>query len=346
VTNVRILVLRLACLVSLACVGAIALSACGSSGGSSSSSGGDTTASADSGGGESGGESLNIGLFMTGSTNAYQQNMISSAEKTAKELGAQITVLDSEFEAQTQINQMQLAAQRGSYNAWIVAPSSGELECTQIEAAAEEVPLFLAGANACDGHTENVLGVSLASRPETYEGWWNYILENAEPGPISVILGPPELETTVTAEKTLEAALEKHPGFEPSIQTTDYTTGQAFKVAQDVLQANPDLKTIVSNYAGMTEGVLSAVKQAGDVGKIAIYDQLGNKPAVESVEKGEITMTEPGLPRDETQYAVEALVKNAEGKPFVKEYNPVNSLKFNGAPFVTKENASEFEAQY
>jgi ribose transport system substrate-binding protein len=339
-------------LVVLAC--SLALAACG--GGSSSSSTTASTGSGEeetSGGATSGGgaEGVKIGYFNGGTSNSYLVAAKKAAEAKATELGMELTPVESNFEPQLQVQQMEQAEQRKSFDYWIMAANSGEEECGAIKnAISSGIPVYVLITQVCGEMGEGIgaIGFVGTQTPELYGTWFENMLSENEPEEMALITGPAETDITGYAEEELEKATKKYPGFNVvSIENTGYTTGEAFEQTQDILQAHPNIGIIASNYAGMTGGVVQAVKAAGKTGQVKIYDLLGEKVVKKFIENGEVTSTLPGLPATEAVYAVESIAKAAEGEkiePF--SYNPIESLEIKGGPFVTKANVAEFEPEY
>ena len=182
---------------------------------------------------------------------------------------------------------------------------------------------------------------------DVYNDFLDYSFSEIESGPVAVITGPALNYNT----NNMLGALTEYQVLYPDIevvanQQIDYTTDTAFKVSQDIIQANPELKAFLSNYSGMTQGIVQAVKQAGMEDQIKIYDMGGNEWAVQAVKDGDIEMTLPFLPYLEEKIAVQALCDYAKGEPVDTYYNLTDFLEFPGAPFVTGENADQFEPEY
>jgi ribose transport system substrate-binding protein len=336
----------------LACGLSVVVSACGSSSSGSSEATSAPSSEESSGGSSSKGvEGLKVAYFSLGTSNAYLVAEKNAAEKKAKELGIELTLLESNFDPQEQINQMQLAQQRESFDYWILTAASGQQECGAVKSAiAAGVPIYLQATRVCDSTGEDfgALGFVGVQSEEAFQGWLEKMFSENEPQEVAVLTGPKGDDVTEETEEALEKAQEKYPGFEVvALENTDYTAGNAYQVTQDVLQAHPNLALIASNYAGMTGGVVQAVKAAGKTGKIKVYDLLGEKASKKFVENGEVVLTLPGLPATEVEYALETVAKIAEGEknePY--EYNPLDEVKIKGGPYVTKANVAEFEPEY
>jgi ribose transport system substrate-binding protein len=215
------------------------------------------------------------------------------------------------------------------------------------QAVAAKIEVALATDLACN-HTipPGVISFSGVQSPETYEKWWDYILTQNKPQPFAAIVGPSTLDITKYTESTLKTAMKDHPGFTLAANVqTDYSTAQAYKATQDLLRAHPEVKLIASNYAGMTQGVARAL-QAAHRTDVKVFDLMGDHIVADLIQKGTVTATLPGLPRDETAIAVQNLVAGWTGKKVERDINPVDLLKIPGGPWVTKENVADFEPQY
>ncbi len=296
---------------------------------------------------------LKIGYFMTDSTNSYEQAMISDAESAAKNAGASLTMVQSGFNVQTQINQMELALQRKTYNAWVVVLDSEKQECAPVEQAIKQGILVMVGtAPVCETDSQGLapkgsLGLRAVQVQQTYTEWWQYIMKANPHAQMAVLTGPLDASTTNFTNEQLKAAQKSYPGVDVvANQATDYTTEQAFQATQDLLKSHPDIKVIASNYSGMTQGVVQAVKAAGDVGKVKIYDLLGDKYVVGQIKAGTVTATLPGLPGTESAMAVQGAIQAWVGKPVPVFVNPLTSVKVTDGPFITKANVSQFNAEY
>jgi ribose transport system substrate-binding protein len=103
---------------------------------------------------------------------------------------------------------------------------------------------------------------------------------------------------------------------------------------------------MIANYSEPTKGIVEAVKAAGRSGKVRVYDMGGNKWAIDAVKKGELQMSLPLLPYNEIVVSLELLADHWQGKKVPRFYDLTKELRFPGAPFVTKANASKFKAQY
>lgn len=293
-------------------------------------------------------DGLKIGFFSAGAVNAYQEAAVNGAKAAAELHGVEIEFFESNFDVQTQNNQLQLALQRGELDGWVLGPDSDTEQCDIVTKASDSgIPIMLWTARACGEEIEPAIGYVGTQTPELYREWWDYIVSDSDGGKMAVLTGPPLLSITQFSEDAMNEALSAHPEFQlVASHNTDYTTGQAYQMTLDTLNANPDLKILVTNYAGLTKGAVEAIKAAGREGEVQVYDLLGDRMVLDNLQSGAVTMTIPGMPYDEGYYAVDALVRHANGDSIDLEYNPASALDFNGAPFLTPETVDTFKAQY
>lgn len=294
-------------------------------------------------------EDLNIASFHGGSNNTYLQANIQAVKDTAEKIGAEVHIYDANFDVTQMQNQAENALAAG-YNAWVFGALDPNQSCSIVKQAIEKgVVVSVQNQALCTDttYTEGTLTFVGGQTREVYNDFLDYSLSEIDSGKVAIITGPALNANTENMLGALETYQPQYPNVEiVANQQIDYTTDTAYKVSQDIIQANPDLDAFISNYSGMTQGIVQAVKQAGKGDQIKIYDMGGNEWAVEAVKNGDIVMTLPFLPYLETQVAVQALCDYAEGKPVKTFYNLTEELTFPGAPFVTKDNVDQFEAEY
>jgi ABC-type glucose/galactose transport system permease subunit len=61
-----------------------------------------------------------------------------------------------------------------------------------------------------------------------------------------------------------------------STMSTDWTSATALTDTQNLLQAHPDVNTVLLAYGGELPGVVQAVKSAGMSGKVKVFDIGGS----------------------------------------------------------------------
>jgi ribose transport system substrate-binding protein len=300
---------------------------------------------------------LKIAFFSSATNNSYLQAGIDGVERAADEIGATVDVFDGKFDAQVQFNQIQSALTSGKYNAFVVEANDGNLLCDILTQDAPQAGILVSAMNQpiCGratnageelwepGTVTFVGGQTL----DVYEAWIDSIMsENPDGGQVAVISGPDLGANTINLNEALKA-MKDDPSFEiVANQKTDYSTPQGFDAAQTILQANKNLDIIISNYSGMTQGVVEAVKAANRSNDVKVYDMGGDKWAINAVKRGELAQTVIFLPELEGYLSVKAIGDFVAGKEVDRFINLTESDTLPGTPFVTQENVEEFTPEY
>ncbi len=296
---------------------------------------------------------LKIAYFSAGASNAYLQASIDEAKKTADELGAELDVFDGQFDAQTQFDQMQNAITSGRYNAFAVEPNDGNLVCNMLTQQAPEKNIIVSvfnlpicgratnsGEETWEPGTVNYVG---GQTLDVYEAWVEKVKADHPDGAKIALISGPDLNANTLCFFDAAKAFEGDGRYEVvSKQTTDYTTPKGFQAAQTILQANPDLDVVMSNFSGMTRGVVQAT--AGR--DVAVYDFGGDQWALDNVESGAITSSVMMLPRLETRLAIEGLADTVEKRETPRFVDLSASDSLPGTPFAERSNVADFTAEY
>ncbi|MEH7505517.1 sugar ABC transporter substrate-binding protein [Neobacillus drentensis] len=299
----------------------------------------------------SGSKQKRIAYFSAGATNNYLQTGIDHAEKTAKELGMNIDVFDGRFDPLAQLNQVQNAITSGKYDGFVIEAVDGNQLCKiatkdatakGIAVAAINIELCGATDTAAEGTLTFVGGQGVEVTQNILKKIFN---DKPEGGKIVAIGGPATGTPYLNMKKAFDIEMPKNPKWKLiGMHSTDYTANQAFQVAQNILQANPDIDVIYSNYSGMTVGVVKAKKAASNK-DVKIYDFGGDKWAFDAIKKGDIQQTIIMLPKEEVQRGIEALDNHFNGKEVQKFYDLTKESILPGTPYVELDNIKDFEAK-
>jgi len=117
---------------------------------------------------------------------------------------------------------------------------------------------------------------------------------------------------------------------------TDCTEEKGLALAEDILTANPDLKSIYAACGPPAAGAAQAIKNANLVGKVILVGFDFCCGEAEALQAGIENASVAQFPTKMASLGVEALVKAIRGEK-------VESLIDSGAALVTKANMAEFE---
>ncbi|MDO5547808.1 MAG: sugar ABC transporter substrate-binding protein [Eubacteriales bacterium] len=129
------------------------------------------------------------------------------------------------------------------------------------------------------------------------------------------------------------------------IQPADSDRAKGVTVAENFIQANPDLTAIAATNDEMALGAYEAVKSAGKEDQITVYGFDGSIGGLESILAGEMTGTAAQDPVQEGYGGVELAVKILEGESVEKENdNPFQVVTADNAQEVYDELMADLEA--
>ncbi|MHA6260535.1 sugar ABC transporter substrate-binding protein [Sporosarcina sp. CAU 1771] len=293
-------------------------------------------------------EKPRLAYFSAGSSNTYLQAGITAAEETAEKLGADIDVFDGQFDTLKQYKQVQNAIAADKYDAFVVQANDGRQLCDIVtkKAASKGITVAVINSTMCDAEDwhEGTLTFVGGQQYNVYEGIVHKIFtDNPEGGKIAGISGPQSGSNAINMKKAFDKLIREFPQWElVGFLETDYTSNKSFEVTQNIIQSNPDIKVIFSNYSGITVGVVEAVK-AAKRDNIKIYDFGGDEWTFKALEDESIEMSTIMLPHEEVQRAMEAILASFEGEKVRKFIDLTKDPILPGTPYVTKENMQQFK---
>ena len=231
---------------------------------------------------------LTIGVSLLTRTHPFYQDLEAGLQEAAAANGYKLLITAGEFDVARQKDQLQDFIVK-KVNAIIVSPSDSRSIGTAIKAANDAgIPVFTADI-ACLAEgvrivshvaSDNVAGGRLAAQA----------LAEALGGHGKVaIIDHPEVESVIQRVKGFEEELAAHPGIEIVAKLSGHgVKDQAFRTAEDILQAHPDLKGIFGINDDSALGALAAVEKAGKLGQVFIVGFDAVPEAREAIKAGKI----------------------------------------------------------
>jgi ribose transport system substrate-binding protein len=359
-------------LAGVCAVACAAITACGSSG---SSSNGGTTSS-----GSAQGQSaksvtldgikipvdgpLKLAVFLPGTNNADLQSRVKELHRRIDAIpGASLTIFDAKFDVTIQLNQIQNAIQSGKYNAAIAAPLDGQLLCSALSQQAPKAGMLVAVPNLAlcgrygrEGDAQRAPGtLTFVGGTQTVSYWHDYLtwIAKQNPGPQKVIVltDPEGFPLTLNFDKALPEVQKANPNLEVvGKAATDLTVPGSNQKMTALIQAHPDATILVTMFSTETQGAVEALRAAGKLGKLKIYDKGATKWAVAQLKQGVIAATSPERAVTSTTTMVDAILAARDGKPFKAFYNndggptPADAPP-SGFTVYTKQTIGDFQGE-
>ena len=243
-------------------------------------------------------QGLRLAFFCSGGSNDYQLTGIKAAKETAAKYGASLQWYDAQFDTAKQLNQIMAATSSGNFDGFVIEAVNASTVCSSVKAALQKnIVVAMTNVQACDTAYEvpypGTVIMTGGQAASVYEAWFRKRLR-FRPGRRRVRRSggadhPGKQRACPIGVGQIEVEYPKWKlvGFED----TGYNAGPALKKTQDILQAHPKVKIIFSNYAGQTPGAIAALKSAGMLGKVKIYDMGGDKVMFNAVKEGTVDLT-------------------------------------------------------
>ncbi|MDR2321430.1 MAG: sugar ABC transporter substrate-binding protein [Microbacterium sp.] len=286
--------------------------------------------SSGSGSGGSGGDTYSIVFLASSSQNGYNQAVYEGVQKEAKDLekkfGITITtkIQDGQFDANTQLSQLQNAGTTGQASGIIVVPQDGPGLAAAFPLG-NDVPVVSVlnpiGPDI-DKMTPQIEGVvsTVASSPSEGAARQAQTVvdycKNIDPCKIGLVAGL--LNSPLDVARI--AAWKKVLGQSPNIQIVGtvegaYDRDKSLTAVSNLLQANKDINGILSNADQQTQGAQIALENAGiDPSKIFLTGGGGTTEAVKAVRDGKWTNDYLNYPVSMGKAALEQLVNKLRGE--------------------------------
>ncbi len=293
----------------------------------------------------------NLAFFGFAAANSFAQATWKGVQDAARKQGVKARFFDPNFNAGTQVSQIQDAITSGKYQAFVVQANDGNAVVPVVKQAIQQgiavvgeftpigprydtikpqVPglIFVGEAPVDNGRALGKLGVMACKGKNPcnvayLEGFKSLPLDNAR---------------TEAVKKTLRKA--KNVKVVASVEG-GYTQASGLKAAQDVLQAHSDVDVMIGSSQAI-QGAEQAVKGAGKAGKIKLIGNGGSCQAVAAVKAGRWFAAYVAAERSSGEKAAELAIAKASGKKVPSSFD---TRKFQN-PMGTKANLKGFKAQY
>jgi ribose transport system substrate-binding protein len=340
----------------------VLVSACGSSSSSSSSSTGSETTGSETKGGEattadSGGESFSIAYFSPIQANNYISAMSKAIEKTAKENGADVTIVDAGGNSNKQIADIETATAAKKYDGYIVTPLSSPSVIGALTKAIQEGVKVACLEGTCgpnpvseeaelDGITVQE-GISFQEEGELQAEAVNEACKGINPCTVLVTTGIADSSLEVARKKYFYEKMESYPDIKivKSETETGENAGKAQPIVASALEANPDVNVIAANGDESAHGAQLALEKSGQLDEIKIVSEIAEKYAVEQVANGNwFAEAAPEYPGKYAQKTTEYLIEALEGKKVPQYFDGNEGIE--EPRILYQKDAKGFEAEW
>lgn len=240
---------------------------------------------------------------------AYVKAQAQGMKDEAARQGLDLTVFDSKLDPLVQMQQVQNAIQQRRFDAFVVDPFDGNAMCPVLsrEAPSKGIVVVTAAVTMCNhvkvdegeaSWTPGTLAqVGNQNGLNVMRQYLDEVDARRDDGRRHVgllLVGPalnPSTIATTTALKEAKAAGALKNVDVRYVVNTDFTTADGLAKTQTLLQAHPQIDTILSQYSDITLGAIQAVRKAGRAKSVKLYDQGASRQSIDAVKAGELEMT-------------------------------------------------------
>ncbi|NMC14154.1 MAG: sugar ABC transporter substrate-binding protein [Chloroflexi bacterium] len=305
---------------------------------------------------------VRIALFHTVLGNTYTKAVSDGVEEAAKRMGATVDVFgaDPAYDAVSQSRQIQDAIVANKYDVFIIYACDGNAVVPDVEDA------IAAGIKVVA--IDVVIGPD-ARTYEPYDGIVSYIgrtgidhgkylgemivracdTVETKPCKVGYLNGAQSLTIDQDRVEAITKVLADHSDIEiVSNQEAFYLQDKGYEVAQNMLQAHPDINVFATSGDQMMLGAEQAVKDAGLTGKILLLGNGTSQQGYDAIKEGRFWAAYADIPYTMGQIAGEIAIKAVLGEEVprsVKNDDQRPPLPADG-PIITKENVDQFLPQW
>lgn len=282
------------------------------------------------GGGSGDGDRFSIVFLAASSQNGYNQAVFEGVQNKAKELEKELgisiatKIQDGQFDANTQLSQLQNAGTTGQASGVIVVPQDGPGLAAAFPLG-NDIPVVSVlnpiGPDIdemepqIDGVVSTVASSPSAGAERQAESVVEYC-KDIDPCKIGLLAGLLNSPLDVARIKAWKDVLGPHDNIE-IVGTVEgaYDRDKSLTAVSNLLQANKDINGILSNADQQTAGAQIALENAGiDPSSVFLTGGGGTAEAVQAVRDGKWTNAYLNYPVSMGEAALEQLINKLRGE--------------------------------
>ncbi len=275
-----------------------------------------------------------VGMSISTLANPFFVTLADGAEDAAAASGVTVIVSDAQDDAQTEADNLQDFVTQ-EVDVIVINPVDSDAAVAAVENAnAAGIPVVTVDRGVEGGEvvthiaSDNVLGGQLAGE--------FLFSELGDEGEVAQLEGVPGTSAARDRGEGFELALDDADAIELATSVTaNFSRDEGFSVAQDVLQANPDVAGMFAQNDEMALGAVEAAEAAGVLEDLVIVGFDATDDALVAIDEGRMAGTIAQLPFLMGQLGVESAAAVAAGEDVEAEI-PVE------VELVTADNVGEF----
>lgn len=274
------------------------------------------------------GDVKKIGLAVPNLSADFFVQIATGVENYAKEKGIEVVTVDANNDTNTQVSQVQDLMTQG-IDAFIYIPAGAAAATIPTELAREAgIPVI-----NVDRTPEGAPGdtfIAGESKESSYQVC-SYLIEKAGgAGEMFIIHGQKGTTPEIDRYEGCMRAVNEHPDVKVVAEqwTERWSQDEGFAIAQNLIQANPDVKIIFGQADGIAMGAAQAVDVANLTDQVVVGGYDGDMTALEHLSKCEppFIVTATQRTREMGRLAVDSAIAVAKGEEVPAEQITVAAL--------------------
>jgi len=276
---------------------------------------------------------ITIGFAISSFRHDFLVTLGEAAEEAAAANGARVIIADADADAAKQASQVEDFITQG-VDVIVLNPVDADAIVPSVEAAnAAGIPVLTVDRGAAGGTvashiaSDNVFGGKIAGE---------YLFTTVGTGQVIELEGVAGTTAARDRGAGFQQALDAASGIDRvAKQTANFGRDEGLSVAQNLLQAHPDVVGLFAHNDDMALGAIEAISAAGLQGKIVVVGFDAAPDAVQAVKDGTMAATVAQQPALMARIAIEKAVAVAKGESVEVEI-PIE------VTLVTSENADQY----
>ena len=304
----------------IAVIATISLAACSGSG--EPTVGGDPSTGAGAGG-----DSPVIGFSISTLQNPFFVSMEDGVKEAGAAAGIEVLIADAGDDAAQQANDILNFIAQG-VDVVLLNPTDGDAIVSSVEALnAADIPVITVDRRSEGGEVVAHLGTDNVVAGEVAATTLFDAIDGT--GEVAILEGVPGVSSTIDRGTGFDNVLTDYPDIEiVATQTANFQRDEGLTVAENILQANPDLSAFLAMNDEMALGAVEALRSAGKLDQVAVIGIDGGADAVTAVGNGELIATIAQQSTLMGSLGIEQAIKLAEGGSIEAE-QPVEVIVIN-----------------
>lgn len=268
--------------------------------------------------GTAGETSATVGVSVLTMTHPFFLDLVAALKAEAARHHIEVQLVSSEFDVARQKDQVSDFVVQG-VDAIILCPSDSRAIGTAIGEANEAgIPVFTADIAALVDDVDVVAHIGIDNFNGGVMAGQTAVAALDGAGKVAII-DHPEVESVIQRTSGFLQAIEDANATGSAIELVSRLPGmgsmdKAFKTAEDMLQAHPDLDLIFGINDETALGALAAIEKAGKTGQVQVIGFGGKTEAVRAVDEGRLYADVITYPRQIGEKSVQAVVAYMNGE--------------------------------